>query len=116
MKKHQPNKECGLDDPERADALLYGGKPDTHRRGFLKGTGLAAIGGAIGAAIPFHRNMPDGFIPAALAQKIKQVLKGKVISRYMGGPVELATAHNGAIVNAKLIEAYPKNWYTEKSV
>ena len=37
-------------------------------------------------------------------------------SRYMGGPVELATAHNGAIVNANLIEAYPKNWYTEKTV
>ena len=37
-------------------------------------------------------------------------------SRYMGGPVELATAHDGAIVNANLIEAYPKNWYTEKTV
>ena len=39
---------------------------NTDRRGFLKGAGLAAMA-AIGAAIPFHRNMPAGFIPEALA-------------------------------------------------
>ncbi len=43
-------------------------------------------------------------------------VSAEVPSRYMGGAVELATADNGAIVNAKLIEAYPKNWYTEKTV
>ncbi len=37
-------------------------------------------------------------------------------SRYMGGAVEMATAENGAIVNAKLIEAYPKCWYTKPTV
>lgn len=39
-----------------------------------------------------------------------------VPSRYMGAPVELATADNGATVNAALIEAYPLNWYDEKTV
>ena len=38
------------------------------RRGFLGGAGLAAMGAAVGGAIPFAANMPGGLIPAALAQ------------------------------------------------
>jgi DMSO/TMAO reductase YedYZ molybdopterin-dependent catalytic subunit len=61
------SKERGLfelyrDDPERADALVF------NRRGLLKGAALATMGAAVGGAIPFSRNMPSGFIPAALAQ------------------------------------------------
>lgn len=49
-------------DPERADAVVFG------RRGFLTGAGLAAMGGVVGAAIPFSADMPSGFVPAAMAQ------------------------------------------------
>jgi sulfite oxidase len=62
-----PRPERGLfelyrDDPERADALVFG------RRGLLKGASLAAMGAAVGAAIPFAARMPEGLVPAALAQ------------------------------------------------
>jgi sulfite oxidase len=50
------------DDPERADALVWG------RRGALKGAALASMGAALGAAIPFAARMPRGLVPAALAQ------------------------------------------------
>lgn len=61
------SKERGLfelyrDDPERADALVF------NRRGILKGGALAAMGAAVGGAIPFSGNMPSGLMPAALAQ------------------------------------------------
>ena len=59
--------EAYREDPDRADALLFGRVPHRDRRGFLKGAGLATMGALIGAAIPFHRNMPAGFIPEALA-------------------------------------------------
>lgn len=60
------------EDFERADAVVFG------RRGFLKGASLAAMGAAIGAAIPFASRMPTGFIPVALAQGKKDVkLPGK---------------------------------------
>ncbi len=59
------------DDPERADAVAFGRVPESDRRGFLKGAGLAAMGVAVGASIPFSRNMPAGLIPAALAQDKK---------------------------------------------
>jgi sulfite oxidase len=55
-------------DPERADALIFGRKAGVGRRGFLGGTGLAAISAAVGGAIPFAANMPGGLIPAAFAQ------------------------------------------------
>lgn len=54
--------ELYSDDPERADALAWG------RRGALKGAALAAMGTALGAAIPFASRMPAGLLPAALAQ------------------------------------------------
>ena len=68
-----PQKERGIcelyaDDPERADYLLFGRVPHLDRRGFLKDAGLATMGAIVGAAIPFHRNMPAGLIPAALAE------------------------------------------------
>ncbi len=55
--------------PLRADRLLWGRVPDPRsRRGFLRGAGLAAMAGALGAAIPFARWMPGGLVPAAYAQ------------------------------------------------
>ncbi len=44
------------------------GGPATPRRDFLKGTGLAALGAAMGLAVPFQRHFPDGLVPAAFAQ------------------------------------------------
>lgn len=61
--------ELYAEDPERADEIVFGRVPHADRRGFLKGAGLATMGALIGAAIPFHRNMPSGFIPEALAAK-----------------------------------------------
>jgi DMSO/TMAO reductase YedYZ molybdopterin-dependent catalytic subunit len=58
-------------DPERADWLVFGRRAGGDRRGFLRGAGLATMAAAIGAAIPFHRNMPAGLIPAALADELK---------------------------------------------
>jgi DMSO/TMAO reductase YedYZ molybdopterin-dependent catalytic subunit len=72
-------KERGLfelyqEDPERADALVFGRVSHSDRRGFLKGAGLATMGAVLGASIPFHRNMPSGLIPEALAQSDETVL------------------------------------------
>lgn len=50
------------DDPERADALVW------KRRGALKGTALAAMGAAVGGAIPFSTHMPEGTLPALFAR------------------------------------------------
>jgi DMSO/TMAO reductase YedYZ molybdopterin-dependent catalytic subunit len=60
--------ELYRDDPERADTEIFGRQADVNRRGFLGGAGLAAMGVAVGGAIPFASNMPGGLIPAALAQ------------------------------------------------
>lgn len=54
--------ELYRDDPERADATAFG------RRGALNGVALAAMGGAIGAAIPFAATMPAGILPAIFAR------------------------------------------------
>ncbi|WP_305987304.1 sulfite oxidase [Roseibium sp. MMSF_3544] len=62
-------------DPERADREFFGRKTNQNRRGFLKNTGLATMAAMVGSAIPFHRNMPAGFVPAALASE--DVLVGK---------------------------------------
>lgn len=40
----------------------------TSRRGFLGGSGLAAMSAVVGGAIPFAVNLPRGLIPAAMAQ------------------------------------------------
>jgi sulfite oxidase len=60
--------ELYLADPERADALVFGRRSGVSRRGFLNGAGLAAMGTAVGGAIPFADHVPSGLIPAALAQ------------------------------------------------
>src|SRR5258705_5468097 len=58
--------ELYQDDRERADAVAFGRRTGLHRRGFLGGTGLAAMGAAVGGSIPFAENIPAGLIPAAL--------------------------------------------------
>src|SRR5215208_8034195 len=68
MKKERSIQELYGDDPERADALVFGRVPDMRRRGFLGGAGLAAISAAVGGPIPFAATMPGGLIPAAQAQ------------------------------------------------
>ena len=68
MMRERGLSELYADDPERADALLFGRRVGVSRRGFLQGAGLAAMGAAVGGAIPFAGNMPAGLVPAALAQ------------------------------------------------
>jgi len=77
---HDRNKELTVqeffaDDPERADRAFFGRVAHPDRRGFLRRAGLATMGAMVGATIPFHRNMPAGFVPAAMAQG--DVLVGK---------------------------------------
>jgi len=54
-------------DPELADRLVFGRVACRDRRGFLRGAGLATMSAIVGAAIPFHRSMPAGFVPVAVA-------------------------------------------------
>ena len=56
---------------------MFGRVADEGRRGFLKGAGLAAMGAAVGATIPFHRYMPAGLIPEALASAADFKIQGK---------------------------------------
>jgi len=70
--------ELYAEDPIRADELVFGRRCYPDRRGFLKGAGLATMGAVLGATIPFHRNMPAGLIPAALAEGLENfVIEGK---------------------------------------
>jgi DMSO/TMAO reductase YedYZ molybdopterin-dependent catalytic subunit len=70
--------ELYAEDPERADWLVFGRVAGPGRRGFLKGAGLATMSALLGASIPFHRHMPAGLIPAALADEPKDfALEGK---------------------------------------
>ena len=62
-------------DPVTADRKFFGRTAHADRRGFLGGAGLATLGGMLGAVIPFHRNMPQGLVPAAFASE--DVLIGK---------------------------------------
>ena len=69
MTKKKGLHELYTDNPEQADELLWGRKTSpVSRRGFLRGSGLAAMAAVLGASIPFARYMPGGLIPAALAQ------------------------------------------------
>ncbi len=79
MKKERGLWELYEQDPEKADAEIWERKPEpVSRRGFLKKTGLTAMVLAIGSQIPFFRNMPNGFIPLALAEtNEKKVIEGK---------------------------------------
>jgi DMSO/TMAO reductase YedYZ molybdopterin-dependent catalytic subunit len=60
--------ELYRNDPEGADAEVFGRRTGVNRRGFLGGAGLATMSVAVGGTIPFAANMPGGMIPAALAQ------------------------------------------------
>ena len=64
-------------DPEYADAEVFGRRPGPSRRGFLNSAGLAALGAAAGGAIPFAANLPVGFVPAALAQSSAPAASGE---------------------------------------
>ena len=64
--------ELYADDPERADALVFGRRTGATRRGFLSGSGLATMTAMIGAPIAFAELMPGGFIPKAFAQAAKE--------------------------------------------
>jgi DMSO/TMAO reductase YedYZ molybdopterin-dependent catalytic subunit len=69
MKKERSIVELYGDDPERAEAELFGRRTGVSRRGFLGGAGLAGMTAAVGGvAIPFAASMPGGLIPAAMAQ------------------------------------------------
>ena len=66
--------------------MVFGRISGAGRRGFLKGAGLAAMSAALGASIPFHRNMPAGLIPGALADERKGfVIEGNLIAFEMNG-------------------------------
>ncbi len=55
-------------DPIEADRLLWGRESDPlGRRGFLRRSGLLALGAALGSAIPHARFLPAGLMPAAFA-------------------------------------------------
>ncbi|NKC34232.1 sulfite oxidase [Falsiroseomonas selenitidurans] len=75
--------ELYRDDPERADALAFG------RRGALKGAALAAMGGAVGAAIPFGGSMPQGTLPA---------LFSRPAAAQSGGPALLDLPGKGPLI------------------
>lgn len=69
MKSRRGIHQFYAEDPVTADHELWGRKVDpVSRRGFLRGSGLAAMSAAVGASIPFANYMPAGLIPAALAQ------------------------------------------------
>ncbi|MDJ0741388.1 MAG: molybdopterin-dependent oxidoreductase [Gammaproteobacteria bacterium] len=70
MSKKETNLfELYAEDPDKADDIVFGRVPHPDRRGFLKGAGLATMAALLGGFIPFHRNMPAGFIPAAMADQ-----------------------------------------------
>ncbi|MCE9679386.1 molybdopterin-dependent oxidoreductase [Shewanella sp. AS1] len=83
MKKLDKNQTQGIykyyeNNPESADEKIFGRVSYPDRRGFLKGAGLATMAAVLGGAIPFHRNMPAGIIPAAFAEGLDNVvIEGK---------------------------------------
>src|SRR5262249_23617247 len=71
--RHHRLLELYRDDPERADALVFGRRArkadgEVGRRGFLNGMGLVAMSAAVGAAVPLADRLPAGLVPAAFAQ------------------------------------------------
>ncbi|MEM6587376.1 MAG: sulfite oxidase [Pseudomonadota bacterium] len=72
---YQSVREFFATDPEKADKEFFGRVSNPDRRGFLRNTGLATMAAMVGTSIPFHPNMPMGFVPAALANE--DVLVGK---------------------------------------
>ena len=69
MKKKVGIHALYAEDATLADRAFWDRKVDPlSRRGFLRGSGLAAVTAAVGGVIPFAELMPGGLIPAALAQ------------------------------------------------
>jgi DMSO/TMAO reductase YedYZ molybdopterin-dependent catalytic subunit len=66
--------ELYRDDPEKADRLLLGADARLGRRQILTGAGAAALGGLVGATVPFGRNFQSGVMPAALADEAASVV------------------------------------------
>ncbi len=65
---HELFAAASADEVARADAVAWGRRAHPlSRRGFLRGSGLAAMSAALGATIPFAEYFPAGLIPAALA-------------------------------------------------
>ncbi len=64
--------ELYADDPERADALVFGRRTGATRRGFLGGSGLATMTAMIGAPLAFSELLPGGLVPKAFAQASKE--------------------------------------------
>ena len=59
------------DDPVSADLKVFGRVANQDRRGFLRGAGLTSMAALLGVSfIPYHRNMPQGLIPAAMADDV----------------------------------------------
>lgn len=73
--KKRSVQEFFANDPEKAAKEFFGRVANPDRRGFLKRTGLTTMAAMVGTSIPFHRNMPIGFVPAAMAQE--NILVGK---------------------------------------
>ncbi len=68
MKKERGLHELYQSDPLMADELVWGRRSEfPTRRGFLKSSGLVAIGVTLGGPMVFARNFPAGLIPAGLA-------------------------------------------------
>ena len=78
-------------DPELADKIIFGRVADKNRRGFLKGAGLATMGAIVGAGIPFHANMPAGFIPVAMADNHDPMMGKDAITILNDRPVNAET-------------------------
>jgi DMSO/TMAO reductase YedYZ molybdopterin-dependent catalytic subunit len=76
--------ELYADDPERADAVVFGRRTGISRRGFLGGAGLAAMGAAVGGPIVFAAHMPGGLIPAAFAQEEERDAAGEAADATLG--------------------------------
>jgi DMSO/TMAO reductase YedYZ molybdopterin-dependent catalytic subunit len=75
MTKKQGIHELYAGDSQLADEAVWGRKTESlSRRGFLRGSGLAAMSAVLGASIPFAKYMPGGLIPAALAQSDESFL------------------------------------------
>ncbi|MDP0926733.1 sulfite oxidase [Paracoccus onubensis] len=66
-----------------ARAMQDADTPDRSRRGFLRTSGLTAMGAMLGMTIPFERNLPAGLFPVALAQDtgldLMEAKKGLVV-------------------------------------
>lgn len=77
MSMSKRNTEIGIHeayqlDAQKADLELFGREyEESSRRGFLKKSSLMAMAAVVGSNIPFASNMPNGLIPAALANSEK---------------------------------------------